>query len=652
MTPEGEEELTARIAYGDQAATILADPLATLRPSHDRLSTQEEAALEALLELAADERRGGVYETFEETLGTGAMGMVRVATQPGMGRKVAVKTLGPRHRDQVATLRLLQEAWITGSLEHPNIVPVYEIAIDKQKSPQVVLRRIEGLHWRDFLRDPQKITDLYGEQDRFEWNLRILMQVCSAIHFAHQRGIVHRDVKPENVMIGRFGDVYVMDWGIAVSTRQEDEGRIPVAWRVTEMAGTPAYMAPEMLDGEEPHVSPLTDVYLLGATLYELVARRAPHRGASLMDLVRSIVRSAPEFPPDAPPALVEICKRAMHPDPEERFPSAEAFRQAVQDFLRYKGSARLCFEATQKLTAFEAALLSFRADLPEDVVAELEARVSDVTVEQVVPKSHAERARIHDLFGACRFGFQQALVEGPDNPVARDGLERTVALMAQFELSQGNLSAAELLAMELKRPPPNLRRQLKRHQHHEEKKLREMEQLRREHDPNVGLRTRAMLALILGLAWTLSPLIAEHWLPGGRGMLITTALWTAAFIAAGAALALRTRRALGASALNRGLVGTLFLTLVGQLALNAGVAISGAAPESSQVMRLFLWSVATAMASVTLDRRLGWAATVYMVGYFAASAWPDAVYRIMSLCNLAFTVNALVIWWPRPHRR
>jgi serine/threonine protein kinase len=298
----GEEELTARIAYGDQAATILADPLATLRPSHGRLDTQEEAALQALLELAADERRGGAYETFEETLGTGAMGMVRVATQPGMGRKVAVKTLRPLHQDRAATLRLLQEAWITGALEHPNIVPVYEIAIDRDKSPQVVLRRIDGLHWRDLIRDPSRVHELYGEEDLFEWNLRVLMQVASALHFAHQRGVVHRDVKPENVMIGRFGDVYVMDWGIAVSTRKEDEGRIPVAWKVTEMAGTPAYMAPEMLDGEEPFVSARTDVYLLGATLYELVAGRAPHRGDSLMELVRSIVRSEPVFPPRRAP--------------------------------------------------------------------------------------------------------------------------------------------------------------------------------------------------------------------------------------------------------------------------------------------------------------------------------------------------------------
>jgi hypothetical protein len=648
----GEEELTARIAYGDQAATILADPLATLRPSHGRLDTQEEAALQALLELAADERRGGAYETFEETLGTGAMGMVRVATQPGMGRKVAVKTLRPLHQDRAATLRLLQEAWITGALEHPNIVPVYEIAIDRDKSPQVVLRRIDGLHWRDLIRDPSRVHELYGEEDLFEWNLRVLMQVASALHFAHQRGVVHRDVKPENVMIGRFGDVYVMDWGIAVSTRKEDEGRIPVAWKVTEMAGTPAYMAPEMLDGEEPFVSARTDVYLLGATLYELVAGRAPHRGDSLMELVRSIVRSEPVFPPDAPPALVELCRRAMHPDPAARFPTAEALRLALQDFLRHRGSARLCFEASQKLSAFEGALLAFRGDLPEDVVAELEAHVAEVTLDAPVPKGATDRARLYDLFGACRFGFQQALVEGPDNPVAKDGLERAVCLMAQFELAQGNLSAAELLAMELKRPPKSLRHQLRRHQHEEERRLRALEQLQREHDPNVGVRTRAALAVVLGLAWTLSPLLAEPWLPEGRGMLLTTSLWSGAFLAAGAALAIRTRRVMTASALNRGLLGTLFLTLIGQLALNAGVALSGAPPIMSQVMRFFLWAAATAMVSITLDRRLWYAAALYLLGFFAASAWPGSLYRLMAFCNLAFTVNALVIWWPRRPRR
>lgn len=657
-----DEELTARIDQSltrDQAATMLADPLATLRPSQGRLGTAEEHALEALLELFENQRAGGAYDEFEAHLGTGAMGVVRVAQQPGIGRKVAVKTLKLAYRDRASTLRLLQEAWITGSLEHPNIVPVYEIALDRDKSPQVVLKKIDGLKWRDLLDDPERVAELLGQDDLLEWNLRTLMQVASALHFAHTRGIVHRDLKPENVMVGGFGDVYLMDWGIAVSTRPEDEGRIPLAWDVTEMAGTPGYMAPEMLDGEEPHVSPRTDVYLLGATLYEIICGQAPHRGASLMELVRSILRSAPRFPKEAPAPLVAICKKAMAPDPEDRYESAEAFRLALQDFLRHRGSARLCYQASLKLTAFEAHLLAFAADLPPELAEELDASVTESptidanawaaqTLEDPPRDGKKDRGKLYDLFGACRFGFQQALEEGPDNQVARDGLERLISLMAQFELSQGNLSAAELLALELKKPPKALRRQLKQHQKDEERRLVAMQRLQREHDRNVGSRTRAWLALALGLAWAISPIFAQIFHPPGPAMLLTSSLWTATFMVFLGALAVWTRRAMTASVMNRGLLGTIFLTMVAQIALNVGVHLSGAPPESSLMLRFLLWFMACASVTVVLERRLWPAALLYLVGYVAASAWPSAVYPLKSACNLAFAVNAFVVWWPK----
>ena len=106
--------------------------------------------------------------------------------------------------------------------------------------------------------------------DLLEWNLRVLMQICQALRFAHRRGIIHRDLKPDNVMIGEFGEVYLLDWGIALSLDDDGTGRFPVQG-VRTVAGSLAYMAPEMLDEEAGKLGPWTDVYLVGSTLVEIL---------------------------------------------------------------------------------------------------------------------------------------------------------------------------------------------------------------------------------------------------------------------------------------------------------------------------------------------------------------------------------------------
>jgi serine/threonine protein kinase len=152
------------------------------------------------------------------------------------------------------------------------------------------------------LDDPSAIRRRFGVEDVLEQNIRILMQVSNAISFAHSRGIVHRDIKPANVMVGLFGEIYVVDWGLALASKDDGSGRIPTTSGARFIAGTPAYMAPEQAYGSEG-VGPWTDVYLLGATLYEVAVGCAPHRGETLMQLMLAIAASEPELPEKLPPA-------------------------------------------------------------------------------------------------------------------------------------------------------------------------------------------------------------------------------------------------------------------------------------------------------------------------------------------------------------
>lgn len=141
----------------------------------------------------------------EQTIGEGGMGVVYAASEEALGRTVAVKTLKPDWRKPRGVRKLLQEAWVTGRVEHPNVVPVYRIELDDEGAPMVVLKRIEGDDWASLMHDPRAIAEHYDSTDPLEWNLRVLIAVCNAVRFAHDRGVIHRDIKPENVMIGRYG---------------------------------------------------------------------------------------------------------------------------------------------------------------------------------------------------------------------------------------------------------------------------------------------------------------------------------------------------------------------------------------------------------------------------------------------------------------
>jgi serine/threonine-protein kinase len=226
----------------------------------------------------------GRYELLRE-LGRGGMGVVVLSHDRHMGRELALKVLPAEHRDRPQQVqRFLNEARITGRLQHPGIVPVYDQGELPDRRPYFTMKLVQGRTLAELLKErPDPAHDL----PRF---LTIFEQVCQAVAYAHSRGVIHRDLKPHNVMVGAFGEVQVMDWGLAKVLAQKDDGHgtassndspSPVDTMPGEVMGTPAYMAPEQARGEAGALDGRTDVFGLGAILCDILTGRPPFAGAN-----------------------------------------------------------------------------------------------------------------------------------------------------------------------------------------------------------------------------------------------------------------------------------------------------------------------------------------------------------------------------------
>jgi eukaryotic-like serine/threonine-protein kinase len=280
----------------------------------------------------------GAELVLKTEIGDGGMGVIFAASQRSIGREVAVKRLVPEATGDEAIAALVQEARVTGSLEHPSVVPVHALGADAHGRPVMVMRRIHGTPWGALLRSPRG-REWEPGGDAIATHLEIFLQVCNALWFAHSRGVIHGDLKPDNVMLGEYGEVYVLDWGAALATRRGDPRGLRFAGDVRTVIGTPAYMAPEMIGAGEA-ISERTDVYLLGAVLHEILVGAPPHVGASMYDVLKTAFVSRPfAYPPSVPRELAAICRRAMAPDPADRFPDASELRRAIAAYLD-RGSA------------------------------------------------------------------------------------------------------------------------------------------------------------------------------------------------------------------------------------------------------------------------------------------------------------------------
>ena len=324
-------------------------------------------------------------------LGRGGMGNVYVARQSSLDRMIAVKVIKPLSKEKRQSLQetgrlehveherrqqFLSEAVVTGDLDHPNIVPIHDIAVAADNTLFYAMKRVVGQPWSKTIDDTTR-----------DENLEILLKVCDAIAFAHTRGVIHRDIKPENIMLGDFGEVLVMDWGLAIA-KPEFEKKESITFNAG-LGGTPAFMAPEMALGPVDSIGPHSDIYLLGATLFYIVVGHAPHRADNVSQCIRAVAKNEIESPPaELHGELLDIALKAMATNASDRYVNVVDFQKAIRSYRSHSESIAL------------------------STAAEAEYRLAKSTSR-------------YESYSRATHGFEQAIALWAENQPAKEGLDR-----------------------------------------------------------------------------------------------------------------------------------------------------------------------------------------------------------------------------------
>ena len=399
-------------------------------------------------------------------LGQGGMGVVESATQTALGREVAVKRLRTSPDNAESRDALLREACLTGGLEHPNIIPIHAVGSTDAHGPIVVMKRIYGQPWHEIL-DVDRTGSL---EERLDKHMRIFLQVGHAIEFAHSRGVIHRDIKPENVMVGSYGEVVLVDWGVAATLEGLADGS------ETGIAGTPAYMPPEQAAGAAEHTGTQSDIYLLGAVLFELVTGHPPRHNTTIAGaLMDALKRPLPSLEGSCPDDLAAIIAKACAYAPAHRYASVAELLDAVKRFIDRRPLGRLLTGA-------------------EDALAKLH--------EAQVPEEQKDQRGVYqsavNAFAQVRFAHVQAKAGWPDDPSPDEVLNKALHRMVQLEVAFGHPDSAEALLLELDSDDAALVDAVEALRRAKEADAAELEGRRRDDDLDSGRSLRIFFATSL----------------------------------------------------------------------------------------------------------------------------------------------------------
>lgn len=589
----------------DQAALVEASPEETLR--YDGDAVDDRIASLPSIPLRSVGAEPSLFEVHATRLGMGGMGEVRLATQAGLSRDVAIKLVRSRGGVQQPTRILLREALVMGYLEHPNICPIHLVGRDEKGEPVVAMKRIEGITLAEKLHRAERLQEL-------DENLDVLLGVCNALDYAHQKGVVHLDLKPSNVMIGPFGEVYLLDWGTAVAYREDVPSTIPRPMNDRRIRGTPAYMAPELIAGLPP--TPATDVYLLGGLLHALLTGRGPNQGDTTEDIFAHAFISPPRpLPLGAPVELREVMDKALHRDPTQRYSSAAELKSALLDFRAKRAARDVLASARRNALRF--------AELAAD---------------------DAAAAEIYAAFGAARQLLVDAERLAPDPAEVLEDRQTTFERMAEWELAHDNPAGALQLIHELPNESPELKGRAEAALAARRGELEELHNLRREIDP--GVANRAKVVMWLAIAFAIG---AIHLIPFALGVRSTAGevlLGHVAYLAIllGVTTALRGR--LFATRTNREMILLIWMLSLFGLMVRGCAAADLLHLGTAIGLDLGLVALTGVFAAIVIDRRLTAALPWLTLAAAGSFAFPEygvvwfGVGHFLTLTTLALVYS------------
>lgn len=377
----------------------------------------------------ADSQASSRYTCISE-VGKGGLGRVWLARDNNLIREVALKEMLNHATSKHAVRMLIKEAQITGQLQHPNIVPVYEVSGGSR--PFYTMKLVKGetllcaIQKHHAARSPDGLPcsaeRMTAESLSMQRLMSVFLNVCDALSYAHSRGIIHRDLKPHNIILGDYGEAIVLDWGLARKLDQKDDEALSV--QITDegqndptqagaILGSPPYMSPEQVAGQIEFMDQRTDVYGLGAILFEILTGRPPHRKAGSEDRASLFHRIATGETPHVraednsiPEELDSICAKAMAKTRSERFASAKDLKAALLEFQVHKESI----------------------DLAASAAADLE---------------QSRRTNDYQAYSRAMFGFEEALRQWPANSRALVGLREARLTYAETAFQRGDYDLA-----------------------------------------------------------------------------------------------------------------------------------------------------------------------------------------------------------------